>query len=204
MAQYDFPSNADKKTINPTVNEPPKVESVVTGAASVKPPKKSNVVWDAIKTAGKYVWDNVLKPAGKKMLYDGVNAASSSIIYGKAVPPQNNGVPASRVSYRSCYYDNAQPYRGSESAPRQQAYSTLEYNNISFTNRADAESVLRGLYDALDTYGIVSVATLYSLAGIASQFTANNYGWTNLNGARIIPDGAGWTLELPKAYPINH
>ena len=55
----------------------------------------------------------------------------------------------------------------------------------------------------IDTYGIVSVADMYDLVGIATNYTDNKYGWTNLRNAEPIRVANGYMLKLPKAGPID-
>ena len=57
--------------------------------------------------------------------------------------------------------------------------------------------------ELIDTYQMVKVADLYDLVGISCDYTANNYGWTNLRNASVERVRDGYILKLPKALPID-
>ena len=110
---------------------------------------------------------------------------------------RNNGAP--KVSYRN-YYD--------QSSDRVRAGSTrrsgIDYDDIVFDTRGDAESVLDAMHDIIAQYGTVSVADLYDLARVPNDnFTMNRYGWTNLNGAQPVRVRDGYILKLPRVVPLN-
>lgn len=49
------------------------------------------------------------------------------------------------------------------------------------SSREEAEYVLARLDGILEDYGTVRVSDLYYLIGIDSDYTANLYGWTNID-----------------------
>jgi hypothetical protein len=55
----------------------------------------------------------------------------------------------------------------------------------------------------MDQYKVVSLADLYSAAGVSYDYTYNNYGWTDISDARVVRDSEGWILKFPKAMPIT-
>ena len=77
-------------------------------------------------------------------------------------------------------------------------------DDIVFETRGDAEKVLDTLSEALSVYGSVSVADFYDLADISAEWTDNNFGWTDLRGARVLRTrGGGYTIDMPKPTNIN-
>lgn len=80
-------------------------------------------------------------------------------------------------------------------------------NLIIFKSRAKAEDVSNALMDALDQYEAVSVADLYSMAGISNlvgSFTDRNWGWTKINDIKVRrARGGGYTLDLPEPEDIR-
>ena len=70
--------------------------------------------------------------------------------------------------------------------------------DLIIASRAEAEQVLDEMYELLDTYKQVTVADFYDMLGISSEFTDNKYGWTNLNGARVIRVRDGYRIDLPR------
>ena len=64
--------------------------------------------------------------------------------------------------------------------------------------------VLDQLEAAINQYQIVSVADLYDLAGITCRsYTANKYGWTDLQSAKVVRTRDGYILQLPRTVQIN-
>ena len=70
-------------------------------------------------------------------------------------------------------------------------------------NRGEAEIVLSRMDELIDTYGIVTIADLYDLAGVTGDYTTNNYGWTNIRNAEVVRVRDGYIIKMPKAMPID-
>ena len=79
------------------------------------------------------------------------------------------------------------------------------YNEIMFNIEADAEKVLADAKSILYTYGTVTVADIYDLSGgITSCYTDGQYGWTNLDEAKVVKGKNGYyILHMPKSVKIN-
>ena len=83
-------------------------------------------------------------------------------------------------------------------------YDRVKYEEPIFGTGVDAELVLDQLESAIANYGIASVADLYDLAGITCRnYTANRYGWTDIQSAKVIRTREGYTLQLPRTVQIN-
>ena len=145
-----------------------------------------------------YILMDVLVPAVKKALSDIVKDGVDMILYGETNRNRKNG-NTSRVNYRG-YYDREE--RRDRPSSRSRDY--LDYDEIIFDARGDAEAVLDAMNDIIDQYGIVSVADLYDLANLDHPpYTMNKYGWTNIAGAKAMRVRDGYALKLPRAVPIN-
>lgn len=74
---------------------------------------------------------------------------------------------------------------------------------IEFDSANDANEVLSYMIDSVDQYGLVTVADFYELSDVASKFTDHQFGWTNLNGVRVVPiRGGGFYISFPPAVPV--
>lgn len=73
-----------------------------------------------------------------------------------------------------------------------------------FDSRSSAEKVLEELDEYMKLYGTVSIADVYDLVGETSPYTANNYGWKNLNTASIVRVYNGYRLRLPSPIRIDN
>lgn len=200
----DYKSNSDKVRREPQPDK--KVEAVITGNA--KPRKKGEIqkfadvfIAEDARNVKFYILMEVIVPAVKKAISDIVTTGIDMILYGEAGRIKKNSA-ASKVSYRN-YYEhgsNDKVYAGSVGNRR----NALDYDDILFDTRGDAESVLDAMNDIIGQYGTVSVSDFYDLARVPNDnFTMNRYGWTNIGGATVVRIRDGYILKLPRAIPLN-
>lgn len=181
-----------------------KIEKVVSGTAKTK--KKSEIrkltdvfVSEDISNVKSYALMEVLVPAVKKAIFDIVTNGIDMILYGETGHSKKRG-SASRIEYNRCY-DRPSDRRSSGTY---RGRSGLDYDDIIFDNRGDAEAVLSAMDEIIAQYSVVSVGDLYDLADIStSNYAVNNYGWTDIRGASVVRVRDGYTLKLPRALPIN-
>lgn len=181
-----------------------KVDGVIFGSASRK--KRSEArkfadifIQEDVGHVKSYIFMEVLVPAIKKAVSDIIKDGTDMILYGEAGRNRKNGGP-SRINYRG-YYD-----RENERRDRSSNWSRdwLDYDEIIFNARGDAERVLDAMNDIISQYGIVSVSDLYDLANLDHPpYTMNKYGWTNISGAKAVRVRDGYVLKLPRAVPID-
>lgn len=140
---------------------------------------------------------DVIAPAIRKALYD-VIVDGASAIFGWGVDGTSRNIK--QVSYNKQYQS-----RNDDTRPSVR-YSRVRYDfgEPIFSSRADASDVLDTLYEIVREFGVVSVADYLASAGINDfDYTADNYGWTNLSGARIVSARDGWTIKMPPAIAIG-
>lgn len=106
----------------------------------------------------------------------------------------------SNIRYDTIRVGNSSESRGIKSRSTNTVY---EYENVTFEIYDDAEEVLDRLYDCLERYEKVRVFDLYDLAGVATNATDRNYGWTDLRGTKIVSTKEGWIIDLPRAIPLT-
>ena len=104
-----------------------------------------------------------------------------------------------RVSYDRYSRRNDPPRRDI----RDQRNNVLDYDDISFESRGDAEKVLRGMDEIMVEYGLVRVADMQDLAGLTCDYLAMDYGWTNINSAQVVRDRGEYVIKMPRAIPIK-
>ena len=200
----NFSSNSHKSKENVTLPEK-KVTKVIDGNVKVK--KKSElhkltdiIVAEDVSNVKSYIVMDVLIPALKKAISDIVTNGIDMLLYGEPnrSKKSNNGV--SKISYRG-YYDDRNDRRDSAPSIRK---GVLDYDDLIFENRGQAEKILYSMEDILDQFGVVSIGDLYDLAGVqTSNYSINKYGWTDLRSAQVIRGRDGYLLKLPKAIPIT-
>lgn len=188
--------------------EKKKIEKVIRGTAKVK--KKSelrkftdNFISEDVDSVKTYVVRDVIIPSVIDLIEDIVVGGIRTLLRGDSGRRDSkdrrsySGSP-SYVNYTR--YSDRRDDRGRDNQTRR-GYG---YDDIVVNSRADAEAVIEQMDGIVDTYGMVSVADLYDLVGMTSNYTDNNYGWTNIRNAEPVRlrDG-GWMIKMPKAIPIK-
>ena len=197
MEEYKSNSHRSKEL---TKNEP--VKKVVKPIAKATKKKKNALaetfISEDASNIKSYILMDVLVPAIKKAVIDIVTDGISMLFYGDTSHGnRRSSTSASYISYNR-YSDRDR--RDDRTSYGRSRYS---YDDIILQSRGEAEEVLDRMSEMIDTYGIVSVADMYDLVGIATNYTDNKYGWTNLRNAEPIRVSNGYMLKLPKAGPID-
>jgi hypothetical protein len=198
IGMYKGNSNTDKERAA-KAEERPKLEKIVTGEVKMK--KKSGFgtflskfITDDPANIKTRIVEDVIIPTVKDTLFDILRT-----IFNIGPRGGKSTTNVYKASYRS-YYDSPK-YRDNEP---QRVSSTLNYDNIVIYDRGEAELVLDRLREVIEVYKVARVADLNDIVGISGEFTDNNYGWTNLRNAEVVPvRGGGYALKLPRALPID-
>lgn len=202
MAEYKPNSHKFKTEQTNSSAERKPVEKVVSGSVKVKKNEMRKLadifISEDVKNVKSYVLMDVLVPTIKKAIVDIVTDGINMVFFGGTGSRRSN-TNASYVSYRSYSDRNRDDRRYSDNRTRN-GYS---YNDITLDNRGEADEVLRRMDELIDEYQVVSVADLYDLVGVSSEYTDNKYGWTNLQNASVERVRDGYRLKLPKALPIE-
>lgn len=185
-----------------------KVGKVISGTAKVK--KKSefrkfadNFISEDIGNVKDYLVKDVIIPTVTNFIEDIVVGGIRTLLRGDAGrrdygSSRSYGSP-SYINYnRMSDRRDGRSYR--DDAPRR----GYDQGTVVVNSRADAEAVIEQMDGIMETYGMVRVADLYDLVGMTSNFTDNNYGWTNIRNAQAVRlrDG-GWEIKMPMAAPIK-
>lgn len=199
-----LPSNSHKSKEQEKQYSKPekKIEPVVSGKATVK--KKSGIVRLAdvflpedVSSVREYVIGDIIIPKIRSLLHD-IGSEAWDSFWGISGRSNSRGT-ASRVSYVS--YDKYSRDKQPENPRR----SGVNYEEIVFPTRGDAESVYDRMAELCDTFNAVSVADMYELADVPNDnYTLNKYGWTSMEGAQVIRlSGGGFAIKMPKARPFD-
>lgn len=110
----------------------------------------------------------------------------------------------SRASYQN-YYD----HRRSQSASTPKSESSVFVMDYDFTFEFEeqASDLLNWMMETIRENGLVRLSEVKEEIGISSPWTESKYGWTNLNGFKIIDthrmNDERWVLKLPKPFNIE-
>jgi hypothetical protein len=209
-----FPSNSH--TAKPMQEEPsaakPKLEKVVTGEVQQRKQSLGKRMTETFlggdaRSVANYVLFDVLVPAAKDMFSDAVSQGFDRMLWGEGARGSRRGARSiseprgGHVSYNRM----AQNTRRED--PRtpmsRQARTNHDFDEILLATRIEADTVLERMFDLINQYQVVSVHDLYELVGQTPSFTDAQWGWDELLGARVVRDGGGYLLDLPKPKPIK-
>lgn len=177
-----------------------KLESVVSGNVSMRKKTTLKKVADIffqkdINDVKSYLIMDVLIPEIRDTLYNLVMNGLDMMLYdGKRTRKSSSNTM--RVNY-SAKYNNQTSITETSSSPRTK--SGLNFDDVVFDDRMDAEEVLNQMLNIIEQYDSVSVADFCELAGIPGEYTDRKYGWTSLGAAEVKRiSGGGYILKLPR------
>ena len=178
-----------------------KLESVVSGNVSMRKKTTLKKVADIffqkdINDVKPYLIMDVLIPEMRDALYNLVLNGLDMMLYdGKRTRKSSSNTM--RVNYSAKYNNQTSIPETSNSSPRTK--SGLNFDDVVFDDRMDAEEVLNQMLNIIEQYDSVSVADFCELAGIPGEYTHRKYGWTSLGAAEVKRiSGGGYILKLPR------
>ena len=197
MEDYKPNSNRFKEEKKEAVNAvEKKIKKVAVASGKVRKSeiRKLTDVFLAkdIHEVKEYIIMEVAIPAIKDIISSTVNA----FLYGDRSNPSKT-TNASWASYGK-YYD-----KGKTTSPSEPVKKRLDYRDLTFNTKGDAEEVLSALEELISMYGKASVADLFDLADMECEYTDNRYGWKSLASASTYQTRDGYMLRLPKARPLD-
>lgn len=199
-----YPSNAHKIE-KEDKKEDKKVEKVIKGTAirrkkSLGQKMSETFLGDDTKSVTQYIIYDVLIPAAKETISSMVSGGIEMLLFGEAKGRNTRrDRNKSYVSYSSYYKDDRNDRRDRERSNR----ARHNFDDIILDSRGEAEEVLSALVDLVEDYGVASVADLYELVGMSSNFTDNKYGWTNLSSACVERVRDGYLIKLPRTVLLD-
>ena len=203
MAEIKLPSNSI--TTGNAEKHEKKFEKVTTGKVVTK--EKNDIqkvagmfIAEDLKTVRDHIVKDVAIPSLKNVIVDLVWKTINMVMFGDdrhRAPSGTSYATPSRVSYNQ--------YSNRNNTARTAVATPINYQDVIFSSRGDAEEVLSQMADAVATYGSVSVADFYDLVGMTSNYTDNKYGWYEIQGrAYVQPVSGGYIIRLPKPVAFNN
>lgn len=190
-------------------------EKVIEGNAKVKKRSASRKMLGALIPEDavdlkEYVFEEVIVPIIQNGLYD-IAVGWLGVLFGRGRSPSYSGRRMdSRPSYRDYYETRGSgerrrnDYRPSYTRREPPRRGAFDYDTIQFENFTEADKVLNRMRDQIATYGNVSVLEYFDFAGLTCEYTAKDFGWINLDRAKVVWDRDGWIIDgLPRALPIE-
>ena len=191
---------------NSKLPERKKLEQVTSTPATKK---KSNFgtkafsafVGEDVHDVGQYLLYDVTIPAIKNTLSDLVSQGIERLLFGESSPRGRSSSGGSRVSYGSYSRPGMAPGNKRDASPRARRYH--DFSEIELESRDEAYLVIDRLGDLIEEYGLATVADLYDLCGITTEYTDENWGWTSSRYMSVVRSRHGYMLQLPKPDHVN-
>lgn len=204
-----LPSNSSK-SLEVEAKHVPRVNPVVTGGPRTmsRVEKKKSEFSEIMSNVGKYIWNDVLKPTVKDVLYSIINNSADMIIYRG----EGRGRRKGDRSYSSYYRRSSDNDRRREYYPEREIRRPAkswddiflpEFNKEGkpLWTRKLAEQVLVDMYDIQNDYDKhrASVADLLDLCGYTAEPIDERKGWYKgeLRGSCVRRCDGGFLLCTP-------
>lgn len=189
--------------------EKQRVERVVHGEVTTRKPSFGKRLRESLfpghaETVSEYVIWDVLIPSAKDVIADMASSFLERMLFGETRPAgmraSQRGGGSSRMNYNRMSSGSVptSPYRQDprQSAPR--SANMQSFDDIVLPTRAEAEKVLGAMMARIHEYQAVTVADLYELVGLTGDYTAQDWGWTDLTNVGISRIRNGYVLDLPR------
>ena len=150
-------------------------------------------------TVKDHLFQDVLIPTARDLIVHIIEDTVNIIFYGSTRRKSGSG---DRIGYASRFDEVRDPR--DRDRDRRRDRTAIEYDDIIFDNRGDAEAVLANMDACLEQYGTVTVLDLFDFAGVTTHnYMADRYGWKNLSNAEVRRIRDGFIIDLPRAFPID-
>lgn len=211
------PGNANKQrkvaSETPAAEPDKKGISPVTQAVERKPTLgkkiKQSLTGDDSRTVGNYILFEVVIPAFKQLVSDGVSTAIERLLFGGG--SAGGGGVGARRGYT--------PYNRYATTTKPTIVTTVKtsgtvvgqpdpravhnFDHILLESRGVAEEIIDQLNEIIKSYGAATVADFYQLVNMSPGYNDENWGWDSMVGARAVRVGEGYILAFPRTRPLE-
>lgn len=204
MENFRGNSNSSKNKKPPVERE--KLEAITKNVQVKKDSEfkkfKRNFFAEDANTVKGQVFTSVIIPGIQRLITDMVKTSIDVLIYGGRSRDKDSR--GGNISYKSYYdrNDNRSNYNKIPSSTYSK--NVFSFNDVVLFDRGETEEVLTSLNEQIDKYGMASVADFYDMVGQSAPYTANKYGWRDLRDVGIDRVRDGYSINFPKAIPLDN
>ena len=166
-----------------------------------------------IRNVRSFIMFEVLLPAAKDAIADSVSQGIEKTLWGESRSTnrrsrssyygENNYTSYNRFMKPDPRQKRTDEFRGIGPAPSRRARANHDFDEIILATRVEAEEVIDRMFNLVQKYEAASVADLYDMLGVSSDYTDRKWGWTDLRSAGVTRISNGYLLDLPRAEPLD-
>ena len=210
----ELPSNSlkSKQVAENKVDGPTDIQKVTKGNVKIQKKPAGKRFLESIgvedgRTVGDYILWDVILPSAKDMLSSVVKNGIDVFLYGQVKPKniERRG-RTSRVSYDRYYDDDRYILRSRDRSYSYRPRAAMDFSNIVFDDRLDAEKVLDEMADIMQQYGFVRVSDFLAMSGVDDSDISHadhNLGWERLINVSVERVRDGYVINLPRPVPFD-
>lgn len=204
----DFPGNSQKAKTRPNVPTPderPKIERVTTATAEQRKRGlgrkfKETFIGGSLRDTADYMVVDVVVPAVRDTIVDALQGGIERLFNGESNRPRRSAAPSAYSGVGHVNYSGMS--RTPTTQPRmlsRRSRTMHDFGEIVIDSLREANDVIEQMYEVLSRLGVVHVADLYEMTGIASSHVDHKWGWTSLQGTKAVRTRDGrYLLDLPE------
>ena len=210
--ESEFPANSRRPGRPQREEKPKQLEKVVVGeVVRRKKPLGRRFSETFFGGDARGVWGyvalDVLVPALKDTIVDAVTQGIERMIFPDSRPRSRRGGSGPHghgyVNYQSRYNTRDSGRRDDRPQLSRRGRANHNFDEIILTTRAEATEVIDRLFDLVSKYEVATVADLYELVGVSSEYTDDKYGWTDIRGAGVTRVNGGYIIYVPRPEPLE-
>ena len=161
------------------------------------------------ETVREQVFNDIFVPSIQDMLMDMAWGGLSMLFY--------NGSPRGGRRRRGRGYHDIyeERQRGGSKITRESDRNDIQVRSnrigtsrlidqLEFDEYSDAKKLFQEIMDAMEEYGVVSIADVLDLCEHDHTYADNYWGWTNLSSMSIKSIGGAFTIIFPRAKDISN
>lgn len=190
----------EKQKLQPVVTS-----GVVTTKKSLGQKFKEAFISDDARSVKSFIFEEVVVPTIKNTIID----VMEMVMFGSSSGRRrgvNRRDDRDRVSYSNYYYGGSRGSDRDRRRDRDDRYredEKVNYRSVVLRERRDAMHVVDDLRDRIHEYGSASIADLFDLIGVTSQYTDNNWGWTDERDIDYRRVANGYLIDVREAEHLD-
>lgn len=191
----------EKQKLQPVVTN-----GVVTTKKSLGQKFREAFISDDARSVKSFIFEEVVVPTIKNTIID----VMEMVMFGSSSGRRrgvNRRDDRDRVSYSSYY-----SYGGSRGSDRDRRRDDrdryredekVNYRSVVLRERRDAMQVVDELRERIHRYGSATIADLFDLIDVSSQYTDNNWGWTDERDIDYRRVANGYLIDVREAEHLD-